>query len=561
MARLAAGLALALGVTSLGPALSATAEVTSEAPDVGAAPAYTPPPIDWGRCADQFFTFFGMECGYLIVPLDHADPGGETIELAVSRLRHTSAPSRFKGVMLTNPGGPGGSGLFLPVIGSSVPFGAGEEWDWIGMDPRSVGSSVPRLVCDTSYADAPRPGYQPGADGETGDWIARARGYAQSCGDARASRILDHLRTEDVVADLELLRIALGQEKVGFYGYSWGSYLGQVYATQHPASLSRLVLDANVDAAEVWYPANLAQSRAVDRTLQAFFRYLGRYDRQFRLGKGRAAVERTYLRLRDRLDRRPIDGVGSSELADAVSTVAYSSQLWPVVGQALSTIDRRGKVGLAKRLLGTPGPQQDNAYASYLGTLCTDAPFPTDLRTWLLDASANAEVAPLSTWANTWANLPCRTWPAAAQPAVEVDGSGVDIPVLLAGTTGDAPTPFAGSVATRERFPTASLVAGVGGRDHGFSLQGNRCVDTIVARYLRYGVVPQRQDGRRYDTACEVPKPTLDFFFGPTFFRSVPDQSSTQRRGDRGTRRQKVELTRAQKIELLLDRAAIPGRG
>ena len=331
-----------------------------------------------------------------------------------------------------------------------------------------------------------------------------------------------------------------------------------MYATQHPESLSRMVLDANVDSGEAWYAANLAQSRGIDRTLQAFFRYVGRYNRVFGLGKGRAAVERTYLRLRTRLDRRPIDGFGSSELADVVSITAYSSQLWPIVASALKPIETRGNVRRAQRLFGRPGRQADNAYASYLGTLCTDAPFPADLRTWLLDANANAKVAPLATWGNTWANLPCRTWPGEVGPAVEVDGSALEIPVLLAGTTGDAPTPFAGSLATRERFPTASLVAGVGGRDHGFSLQGNRCVDTVVARYLRFGTVPERLDGRRYDVGCEVPKPTLEFFFGPTFFRSAGESSS--RRGTGGGR-EEIELTRAQQIQVLLDRAAIPGRG
>ncbi|QWC84101.1 alpha/beta hydrolase [Nocardioidaceae bacterium] len=556
---MAVGLSLALGVAGLAGTPATAAPVVPAQPVVQQA-AYTPPPIDWGRCTDEFLSFIGIECGFLVVPLDHDDPTGRTIELAVSRLEHTSAPSRYKGVMLTNPGGPGGSGLSLPIIGTSVPFRAGSEWDWIGMDPRGVSGSVPRLRCDPSYSEAPRPSYEPSLDGEAARWIARAQGYAQACGDAPASGLLEHLRTEDVVADLDLLRVALGKEQVGFYGYSYGSYLGQVYATQHPDRVSRLVLDANVDADKVWYDASLEQSRAFDRSLQAFFAFAGRYDRAFGLGKGRRAVERTYLRLRERLDRRPVKGIGAAEFVDAVQVTAYTTQLWPLVASALARLDDRGRVGRLRWFTPRPGPRSDNAYASYLGTFCTDALFPTELRTWTDDAMANAEVAPLSTWGSTWANLPCRTWPVAAEPPVEVDGSTLDVPVLLAGTTGDAPTPFAWSRATRERFPTASLVAGVGGRDHGFSLQGNRCVDETVARYLRRGVVPPRLADGMFDKTCRVQRPTLDFFFGPTFFREAP-AGARARAGSAGSGREEIELTRRQQVEFLLDRAAIPGRG
>ncbi len=554
----AAGLALALvagALGSTGPAeAAATAGAAVRAESSASVPAaYTPRPIDWGRCRDTFLGVFGLQCGWLTVPLDYADPTGETIELAVSRLVHTSSPSQYRGVMLTNPGGPGGSGTWMPLLGTSVPRGAGELWDWIGMDPRGVGASVPRLICDRTYAAPVRPAYVPDGHGEVKAWTRRARGYADACGSAPGSRLLEHVRTTDNVADMESLRIALGQDQVGFYGYSYGSYLGQVYATQHPDRVKAMVLDANVDSGQVWYDANLDQSRAFDRSAGAFFGFLASHPRAFDLGRTRGQVRRAYESLLRRVERRPIEGVGAAELTDVMTSVGYSEDVWPIVGVALNRMVRRGRLGPARLFLARPGGLQDNMYAMYLATTCSDATWPSSGATWLDDAATVYRTAPFAAWSNTWSNLPCRTWPAAPGTPVTVDGSGLATPVLLAGETGDAPTPFAGSRATRARFPSASLVAGVGGYTHGATLNGNRCLDLTVTRYLRYGQVPARRQDAGVDLACRVDGPGSSFGLGMSFRRTVTTDSGARRSRE-------ITLTRPQQIKVALLKAGVPVR-
>ena len=117
--------------------------------------------ITWGPCTSQTLIGAGAECGMLSVPLDYSRPSGEKIQLAVSRVRHTVPDDEYQGIVLVNPGGPGGSGLVYSVLGQFVPDDAGASYDWIGFDPRGVGASVPALSCDPDYNAGPRPPYDP----------------------------------------------------------------------------------------------------------------------------------------------------------------------------------------------------------------------------------------------------------------------------------------------------------------------------------------------------------------------------------------------------------------
>jgi len=173
---LAATVASAVGLVLAGGLIPSAASAHGDA--VG---GYTPPPVDWGTCTKPSLVTRNAECGFLVVPLDYAHPGGQKIKLAVSRIRHKSADADYQGVMLTNPGGPGGSGLTLAVLGEYVPDHVGEQYDWIGFDPRGVGSSVPALSCDVNYFGYDRPYYVPVNRSLEKTWLAKAEGYATAC--------------------------------------------------------------------------------------------------------------------------------------------------------------------------------------------------------------------------------------------------------------------------------------------------------------------------------------------------------------------------------------------
>jgi pimeloyl-ACP methyl ester carboxylesterase len=471
-------------------------------------PSY--PPITWGSCTDPGLKAGKAECGLLTVPLDYARPDGGTIQLAVSRIRHTVAASQYQGVMLVNPGGPGAKGLGLPVIGSLVPNGVGAEYDWIGFDPRGVGASKPSLSCDSDYTGYRRPPYVPSTAAIEQTWLARAKGYADACAKAGGS-LLDHLKSVDTVRDMESIRIALGVDKINFYGFSYGTYLGQVYATRYPDRVRRMVLDGNVDPTRVWYGANLDQDIAFERNIKIYFAWVARYDRVYHLGRSARAVQAVYDAQQRSLSLSPAGGViGPDELTDIFLQAGYYVFGWKGIADAFSAWVHRHDAAPLKKLFDDDNPQtagSDNGYAIYLAVQCTDVRWPQKWSAWSSDNWRVNRQAPFETWSNAWYNAPCRVW--AGQPGVPVTVSGRSAPpILLLSETLDAATPFSGSLEVRRRFPRASLVEGVGGTTHAGSLFGDKCVDDSVAAYLGSGVLPKRVGADRADRRCSpLPQP------------------------------------------------------
>ena len=366
---------LVLGAAVVGVPAASAAPTTTPGATYQEATAVAAP-ISWGRCKDGFLRKAGARCGMLTVPLDHADPTGPTIQLAVSRVKHRGPKDR--GVMFTNPGGPGGSGTSLAVLGQFVPGKVGRTYDWVGLDPRGIGRSRPALTCDRRYNKiGTRPPYEPRTQAILDEWVSRSAAYAADCGSSAAAALLPHMRTTDIVADFESLREALHAEQVSFYGFSYGTYIAQVYATLHPERLDRLVLDGVVDPRDVWYAANAAQNVAFEKALSVFFRWAARGHSELRLGRTGAQVEKTYYRLLRRLERRPIAGVGPAELSDVALGAGYARFLWPEVGAALSEIVTKGTARLARKAyksLNPTTPGGDNSYAGYLATAAPTRP-------------------------------------------------------------------------------------------------------------------------------------------------------------------------------------------
>ncbi|GAA4973010.1 alpha/beta hydrolase [Actinoplanes utahensis] len=473
------------------------------------APGYTPPPIDWGTCTRASLQARGAQCGFLVVPLDYAKPGGTKIKIAVSRIKHKSSDADYQGVMLTNPGGPGGSGLGLPVLGEFVPDGAGGYYDWIGFDPRGVGSSVPALTCDPNYAGYNRPFYVPVTRQLEKTWLAKAKGYAEAC-DSAGGALLDHLKTTDTVADMESLRKALGAEKINYYGFSYGTYLGQVYATQHPERVRRFVFDGVVNPERVWYKANLDQDIQFDQNMDVYFGWIAKYDSVYHLGKTAKEVERKYYATLYSLIKNPAAGkIGPDEWNDVFVQAGYYVYGWEDVASAFSAWVNEKDAAPLLELYGTPGaPGSDNGYAVYLGVQCTDVQWPTRWSTWQRDNWAVHFRAPFMTWNNAWYNAPCINWGAKAGKPVEINGKKVP-PILLISETEDAATPYEGALEVRQRFPKSVLIEGVGGTTHSGSLNGVACTDDTIAAYLATGALPDRVRGNRSDKQCE-PNPQPD---------------------------------------------------
>ncbi|HWS38776.1 MAG TPA: alpha/beta hydrolase [Actinoplanes sp.] len=469
-----------------------------------------PAPIAWGACTDSTLKSHNAECGYLSVPMDYAAPDGTKIQLAVSRIKATVPAGRRQGVILVNPGGPGGSGRGMATLGRNVPKKAGDAYDWIGFDPRGVGASKPALTCDSDYAGYNRPPYVPATRAIEKRWHALTTGYAAACAKS-GGELLDHMRTEDTVRDIDSIRQALGAEKISFYGFSYGTYLAQVYATRNPERVHRMVLDGVVNPGRVWYRSNLDQDRAFEKTIRVYYGWLAKYDSVYHLGKTAAAVEKTYYRQLAALTTKPAGKIGPAELTDVFLQAGYYVFGWDETARAFAALVKRGDASLLRRLYDENKPRTegaDNGYAVYLAVQCTDAPWPANWSKWARDNWRTHRKAPFETWGNAWYNAPCRHWAADAGPAVEVDGSKAP-PLLMISETLDAATPFAGALEARRRFPRSVLLEGVGGTTHAGSLYGNACVDDTIADYLATGVLPGRVKANRSDKQCTpIAQPT-----------------------------------------------------
>ena len=195
-------------------------------------------------------------------------------------------------------------------------------YDWIGFDPRGVGSSSPQLTCDPDYYGDKRPDYVPTTAASEKFWLARAKAFATACGRAQAS-LLAHMTTVDLAKDMDSIRTALGVDHINFYGFSYGTYLGQVYATLYPQRVRRMVLDSIVNPQKTWYQSNLDQDLAFERNMKIWFGWLARYDAVYHLGASAEDVQKLFYREQLNLQLHQAGYVGPAEWNDIFLQAGY----------------------------------------------------------------------------------------------------------------------------------------------------------------------------------------------------------------------------------------------
>jgi len=506
MKKIVGGVAAGALLIGLAAVVPATAESAARSGVVLGASTIT-----WATCSDPGLTSFGAQCATLRVPLDYSNPNGPKITLALSRVQHTSSAADYQGVMLVNPGGPGGGGVGLSFLGQLLPNGAGDVYDWIGWDPRGVGTSVPALHCEPYIQGYDRPPYVPNTAKRISVWKSRAKAYAAAC-QRKAPALLKHVKTIDSVHDMNRIRVALGAQQINYYGFSYGTYLGAVFGSTYPTRIRRMVLDGNVDPRGVWYRGNLEQDQPFGRNIKIWFGWLAKYNGIYHLGSTAKAVEATYYKQLAALDKHAAGGkIGGDEWTDIFLSAGYYQVTWPELAGAFSGWVNHGDWQTLKAEYDSSAtPGDDNGYAMYTATQCTDAPWPKSWSTWLKDNNAIYHTAngKFLTWDNAWYNAPCLYWAAKPGKAPKVDGSHVASALLISETL-DAATPFEGSLELRSLFPNSSLIAEPGGTTHAGTLSGNACVDGQIADYLLTGTRPPRLAWRGPDALCKpLPQPS-----------------------------------------------------
>ena len=507
---------LGVGACSAGSSSSQVTPSASGNAQGGGAPQATGPLIPghstlhWHSCAGALGQEGVPDCTMLSVPVDYAKPGGKHISLALDMIPATAPKSQQQGILLVNPGGPGASGLGLAVeVAQGLSPAVAARYDIVGFDPRGVGSSVPALSCDPGFFSGPRPNYIPANAAAEQVLISRAKTYATDCG-RRFGWLLPYMTTEDVARDMDAIRAAFGVSKINYYAFSYGTYLGQVYATLFPDRVRRMVLDSVVDPTGAWYANNVGQDYAFQGRMEAFFAWVAKYDGTYNLGSSPAQVQAAWYRARDQLLAHPVIAtIGADEFDDTFLQGGYDDSYWPGLAQALSSYLNDGQTGDLIAQYQNLGTQQENLFAVYNAVQCSDVNWPRSWSFWTSDTERVYRQAPFQAWDNAWFNAACAFWPVKgpAKP-LQIKGTGLPGILMLQGTL-DPATPYAGAQNAHKLLPSARMVVVEGGGNHGQSMEqpSNGCVQRYLNSYLGTGTLPTAP-GLVNATCPAVPAPT-----------------------------------------------------
>ncbi|MEU9078625.1 alpha/beta fold hydrolase [Kitasatospora sp. NPDC004745] len=491
------------------------------APAAADAPAPAAGSVSWTLCPDNDpvlgALLKGLECGSVQVPLDYDKPNGQKISLALTRAKHTAPDAQYQGVVILNRGQwPGGIGRDLPTRYAKGTTGlakdVGAAYDWIGFDPRGVGASEPSVVCDPDYVDPghAKPDPVPSSPAAEQALVEQAKAYAKSCGD-KYGDVLKHLSTKDAARDLDRMRIALGQDKITYFGTDWGTYLGSIYASMYPNRVRRMLLDSVVSPGGAWYDDNVDKNETSEENAKIFFTWVAKYDSVYHLGTTEQAVEANYYKGQDALRATPLDGkIGPAEWTDVFEPVLYRSWTWISRAKVLSDWVVKGDGTSLKATFTVPGFPHQNRQAMNNASQCTDASSPRDWDTWHDDyAGQYADGNRFITWTNAWYNAPCAFWPVKAQPTPRIGNRQVD--VLLVQPQYDTAHGVYGAYETHWLFPNSRLIVEKDGHNVGAALSanGNTCLNAYASDYLRDGTRPAA--GAFVDATCAAapdPVPT-----------------------------------------------------
>ncbi|MEV7298323.1 alpha/beta hydrolase [Streptomyces clavifer] len=488
-----------LAVLGLGGSL-ATVPAAAEEPKT--------PQVKWGQCPEDVVAEAApteLQCATVPVPLDYAAPRGEQIDLTVSRL--AADPGKRRGVLMLNPGGPGGSGLALSalLVAQGLPSSVTDRYDLIGMDTRGIGHSTPVSCGFTTdspyYSNIPPYAVDDAAVTAQAKIAERA---AEQCADNDDDGRLRHLTTANTARDLDRIRAALGEEKTSYLGYSYGTALGAAYASMFPERSDRIVLDSNIGDTHLDRDGMRRYALGMEQTLPDFARWATRRHDSYGLGRTPEQVRATYLTIAGTLDKAPVAGIDGSLFRLLTFGHLFKQTQYPKLAQTWQAL-LAGDQAAARSL--SPVPKKsadralspaDNALTVFLSVTCNDVEWPEDVNTYRRGVTEDRERYPL--FGAATANItPCAFWPyAPAEPPVEVDTEGPRN-VLLLQNRRDASTPHRGGKMLREKFGDRARLVTVDDSGHGVYVLGkNPCALNTATRYLVEGEMPAK------DTFCRA---------------------------------------------------------
>ncbi len=443
---------------------------------------YAAQKIAWAGCGDETTD----RCARVLAPLDYAEPDAQAITLSLRKRLATKKP--VIGTLFINPGGPGGSGMDLVTAFDTRGL---ERFDVVGWDPRGSGQSTPVTCYGSKQTDALNNlDASPDTAKERAALLAGYAAFGKSCWE-HSGVLLDHISTADTVRDLDLLRTLVGDDKLFYLGYSYGTQIGATYADMFPQTTGRLVLDSAVD---ITGSEDAVQAAGFDLALGNFASWCAK--RECDLGTSKKAVLASVTGLFDRLDAKPL-AVGDRQLTQTLAVTGVAMELYGDEAQwpELLTLVDRARDGDGAGLLWAADQLNDRAddgtygsmFYSFPAIACLDEDDKGVLdadRLWRKDEKA----APIF-GDYMGPSYTCPLWPVRPAPQVTLRGEGAP-PIVVIGAKGDSATPYQQAVTMAQQLTSAVLVTYTG-EGHGTYGGKSACVDDLVVAYLTGGTVPK----------------------------------------------------------------------
>ncbi|UQA97273.1 alpha/beta hydrolase [Streptomyces halobius] len=455
---------------------------------------------EWHRCDSE--TPASYQCATIKVPLDYGRPDGKKSDLAISRIK-TSATDERHGVLLLNPGGPGGAGLSMPLaMASELPKSVKRQYDLVGFDPRGVGQSSP-VSCGLTdkEADWQRP-YKRNTFKKDVSW---ARTVAKKCR-AKGGDKLGHLTTRNTARDMDLIRSVLGEKKISYLGYSYGTYLGAVYTQMFPQRADRFVLDSAVDPGRVWRGMIQVWAEGAEPAFTRWSEWTAQRAATYKLGDTPQEVRKTFWNLVAQADRKPIELDGRRLTGDDIRA---GRAMFFTVREAAEQVVELKKAAAGKqpaptrtpRATGRPAPPSfgravpsDNSAASFWSVVCGDTrSWPRDPEQYRRDAVRDKARYPL--YGDFASNIkPCAFWANGSEPATKVDNK---VGALILQNEWDSQTPLSSGLGLHRALKGSRMVTVDEGEGHG--IYGTKsCADKSATTYLTTGKLPAK------DVTCQA---------------------------------------------------------
>ena len=459
----------------------------------GSCEGFATTPLDELLYVDPF------QCARLEVPLNYDNPDGRTMQIGVLRLPAQGEQDERIGSLVINPGGPGGSGMQVAVLAVLTGMNDSpilQHFDMVGFDPRGVGSTIPEIRCFTNEEND-RGENQTTLLGTSGEWSeSDTLALMQRCAEGSGGEeVIAAVGTRNVARDMDVLRVAIGDDELTFVGQSYGTRLGAVYAEMFPQNVRAMVLDGVLDPRQDSEERRLALHAGFQRSFDLMAEFCAQGP-DCPLGTDPAQATAVFQDLVQPLIDNPVPaGPGRTlnffQATGGVGAGLYTSEAWPSVIDGIAQLKNEGRGdGLLTLNDNFTGRHPDGRWSNFieanLAINCNDE----ERRTPEQEAELRRQIFAVNPFLDTGRPVAgvtrdaCEFWPAEPSLGFPYAQDVQGLPdTLIVSITGDPSTPYAAGASLADSIGGTLLT--VVGERHTVVLESfNPCVNAIVVDYL-----------------------------------------------------------------------------